>query len=646
MEQNETKKIADTEETGNTDSNDGGVATKVTKTTLPGCSETGESEANVIPIRSWPPESLRLFPEVAEMILNLVHRFFPFRSLLELTTSELQRIHEISAEESKAIAEDAFLKAAKYWAEESNGSAWPDKLDLIFDGAYPEKARESWSNGLLCGQRYGKAAGLSDKPYSYRVWQVDPIPAPKTLLCEKIAPDLFTIGTNRSSVSKTADVERFINGDKKAVPRSSLHEEVICNRPTYGAVPGWQPYDDQRLPCKVVTVELLGESPVPGLLDEFVADLGREFAWPEGKQPGTSFLASYLGYLIQPMLSHLSIGQMPAYAFLGPTKSGKGFLSNALPSLLYHQASDSTVITKQLTKENYEFEVLMDAARNALFLCFDEVKNASDAELKIIDAFCTQSSIQIRKFRVGYYQLPNLYTVSLTAVHRTFTDESYGRLAVIQLKESRSDSITSFYQKWRCRGPELLRALFERINKVGVDLENLPKIPDRRPGFGLMAQVIERAFGMKPDYSIETASNDVLDDLCRLHESETATRSVKGKWFRYSPRSFTDFMATNHEVKWKKSNAIAAINTALGYTSTRHHPSYKITGYPAESGRHYHIEIREEGESNKRVFIYIQDLDERRLSSTKPIATTNSETSSQSQGNSAITRDSAEGCSS
>lgn len=586
-------------------------ATETTKTTVFGEPPEKPEQSNIVPIRSWPPEDLKPFPQIADMVLTLVERFFPSKQLKELISSEISKYENISLARSVEIAETSIEKALIHWVNQTFEPQWRIRLEKIFDNKYPEYSRECWHNGKLASVKYEKIDMNSSQPYSFSTRNIDTITKPEHILCSKIAPLLYEVELDKNgkpSIIPTAEVIRFHNSEKEAIPKSSLFEEVIFNRPAYGITSGWDSYTLGRLPRKIVAAEILHSTFEEEILFEFMSELRSTFAWPDGNN-SNGFLAVYLGYLIQPLISHLMPGLMPAYCFLGPTKSGKGYLSNVLPAIFYHRPGESCVTTKKIPKEVYEFEVLMEASKNALYICFDETKNASDEELKMIDAFCTQSEVVIRKFRVGYYQLPNLYTVSATAVHRTFSDETYGRMSIIKLKESRPENISKFHQKWRLRGPQLLKCIFEKVSGVKVELDMLPTVADRRPGFGLVAHFLKEAFGLTPDYSIEATYCDVLDDLCKLFESEPHLGSPRGPWLRFSPRSFTQFMAKNHDIKWKRSSALAAINTALGYTSTRSHPIFKDTGYPSESGRHYHIELREEGERSKRVLIYIQPLE-------------------------------------
>jgi hypothetical protein len=160
-----------------------------------------------------------------------------------------------------------------------------------------------------------------------------------------------TTSKGETRLVPTAEVERFHNADKKAVPKSSLHEEVIFNRPAYGVSSGWEKYNESRLPRKVEAAEVTCSSVDGSIVKEFIFDLSKTFAWCEPNSYGGTALAAYLGYLVQPIISHLGSGQMPAYFFFGATQSGKGYLSSVLPSLIYHRLGDPTVSSKRFQRK-------------------------------------------------------------------------------------------------------------------------------------------------------------------------------------------------------------------------------------------------------------------------------------------------------
>src|SRR5690606_1514396 len=108
---------------------------------------------------------------------------------------------------------------------------WKKRLDHIFDGKYPEKARECWSSGRVCSLKYERTPALAHQSHTFSSVLREPISKPGRLLSAKIIPDAFVIVDE--DVEPTAEVERFHFGDKKAVPKSSLHEEVPFTRPAY-----------------------------------------------------------------------------------------------------------------------------------------------------------------------------------------------------------------------------------------------------------------------------------------------------------------------------------------------------------------------------------------------------------------------------
>lgn len=547
---------------------------------------------------AWPPPGVP--EEIHALVLALCQKFLPSKPLVEFVESESARIGL-----SNQINISDLIRTACAHLEKADLD-WSLRFKHIFHSHYPTVEREVWSNSRICQRRYPRRQQESDYKTTFSISTLSPIKEPKNNLGSKIAPALYMIHINNDGtgrVTPTSEAERFFNGERMAVPRSSLSEVVLYNRPTWGIENGWQPYQKGFLPKRNETPKLVSQVNSESLIGEFVDDLQETFSWENDEQ-----CPRYLGMLIQPMIAHLSPGQNPAYAVLGPTKSGKGYLSSVLPAVLYSRNGDPTVLVKKMPNSTYEMEVFLGTCREALFLCLDEVKNASDEEFKMIDAMCTQENLQARIMRQGYYEIPNLITICMTAVHQNFTDETYGRLATMKLNESRSEMVADFHSRWKHRGPELLSSLFHRISGVSFDYLNLKRVPDRRPGFSVVAYFVEQVFGMRPNYAVDSTSHDVLDDLCRMYEEARKWGTDKGPWKRYTAANFVSFMAENYDRRWKRSSAASAINTALGYKSTLNHPNYKTTGYPAESGKHYHIDVREEGIRTKRSFIYIREV--------------------------------------
>lgn len=564
--------------------------------------EVDRESSNDLSRKSPTAESLERYEGLRRITYGAVKRFVPKATLIPALFEALA----IYAETEDRVDASATEIIESCIAElTKNDHDWKERLDCIFDGEYPLVYREAFRGGQLVTMKYPKPTMRSNQQTTYEVPDVRPIPAPKKLLCSKIAPALFDIESDSKGklrAEPTAEVERFLNGERDAVPKSSLHEIVLLNRPTAFETSRWEPIDKTKIPRQIIAPTLKFSNPKHGIVEEFIDDLRETFAWDR-----IGYLYSYLGYLLQPMLAHFFRGQGPGYLFSGPSNAGKGYLSNALPQILYMRDGENTVVTKKLPENTYEFEVLLGSVGDALYLCFDEAKNANDEQMKLIDAFATQQTVQMRRMRIGYTEVDNLYTIALTAVHRNYSDETNGRMATIKLKESRPEAISGFNHKWGLRGAELLAALFARISSVSFTTKECPPIPNRRAGFAVMAHVLQRTFGVVPDYQVEVSNNEILDDLCAMYEIEPKLGDTKGGWKRYSPRMITNHLAAKGD-KMKRENLMSAVHTSLGYSSTRNHPAYKETGYSAESGKRYHLEVREEGEKQKRVFVYIRHL--------------------------------------
>lgn len=553
-------------------------------------------------LRQWLPDTLFPYSDVVEVVVRLVTVFFPRKELVEFVQAELLHRYQ-HVQDLECLTEQIFTVVCEYVS--IMNFEWKNRLTCIFEGSYPEMSREVWSDGGLHCLKYGKAAKTTEKNYTFFAEIKEPIGKPGKLIAQRVAPSLYNTEVNKKGVLEavsTVEAIRFLNGDRKAVRYSALCEEVVYNRPAYRQSTRWEPYSSNRLPRKVIAVKNAASRFDKELLGVFKTDLLSAIAWGcKGD------FANYCGYIMQPLLAHIFPGQMPIYDFSGPTKSGKGFLSSVLPKLIYNRPGKSTVAASKIFKNDYELALFLGEHRDAIFICFDEIKNATDEDLKSIDAFATQEEIPIRKMRYGYSSVENNYVLSLSCVKRMYSDETVGRLASIKLAESRPDAIQEFYEKYKNKGSELLAAILSEVNAVDFDISNLPKVSDRRTGFRLMHHFIESIFGVKPDYSIDANSNDLLDDIAMMHEREKGkTPGFYKDWSQYSPRAVGAFLESSYGIKLQKDALIATLNSSLGYLSTRKHPVYKDTGYPAESGAYYHIELREEGKQYKRTWIYVK----------------------------------------
>ena len=557
------------------------------------------------------PDLINLSAEqsVRSIILNGMSKFVPRELLKELIESELKRF-DLNLTDSAANLTfvEAFDKILFEYAEDKD---WKAKLDIIFDGVYPDESREFYFNGFVCQKTYPKAYPHQVfKNYTFVSKNYQPIANIKNELVQKLAPATYNISKDAHGepyLVRTAETVRFANYEKKAFLNSSLHEAVIFDRPVYNILSGWDKFNRSFLPRKIYAAQILSESCNKDIIDAFLLDLKTTFSWDEK----TSSFVSYLGYLIQPMIVHLAPGQMPGYLFVGPTKSGKNFLAQALPEILYNRMGKSSVLVKKLPSNTYEMDVFLSAATGSIFLVFDEVKNATDEELKSLDSFLTSSKVQTRKMRHGYIEIDNYFVVGLTSVHKGLTDETEGRLAKLALTESRPQQIAEFCERWKDRAPDLLSAIFHAVNEVSLDYSKLPKISDRRPGFNILAYFIEQVFKLKPDYTVEITINDFLDDICLMYEEVPEVKNARDG--RASVKQLREFLHKRHNFRYSRDRIISDLNTALGYGSTEKHPSYKESGYEAENGKHYHVKFIREGLKVKRWFIYVRCIDDKNV---------------------------------
>lgn len=554
-------------------------------------------------VPAWEPDT-SLTPYCREWLVMeaLMLRFMPKNSLREFI-ADLIRVRHNQIGVDLPILIDRAFEGLRAHFEKHNPDGWKDKLAAIFGNAYPEMAREFWFGGSFAHHRYLGKQVNEDHLHTFVCDQVESLGKPKKLQLLRIAPALFEVEGTGADVKllKTVEVERFTDGNESAIPKGALHEVVQYNRPVYGVNERWE-YDEKKLPTLVKTADLLCKNVSLELLQGFLGELRSTFAWEDDET-----FVRYVGYLIQAMMAHLKPGQMPGYFFRGPTKAGKGYLAHALPAMLYSRPGASCVSVHMLPRDNYELNVLMQDARHALFVTFDEVQHASQEQLKPIDNLLTNSVVQVRKFGKGYISQPNHYVIALTAVHRKLTDETDGRLATITLTESRPEKIEAFHRRWASRGPELLAALFQKVSQVKFEMDAVPIVPGRRPGFGIVAYFLKQGFGLAAEYKIEATDNDVLELICQFF-AETKSKKVgqwKRPWKRYSARNIGQFLSDRGE-GLPRRELETLLTTTLGYGSTEQHPSMKDTGYEAEDGSCYHIKWISEGQKKKRYVLSVR----------------------------------------
>jgi len=479
------------------------------------------------------------------------------------------------------------------------------RLDAAFSGCYPCQAREFMTQAGLVHRPSSVASAQGLSLTAHASYQFPNLvirkPLDTRLACQ-LAPVLCSV-SDKGQLRATADIDRFRNLEAGAVGRSSLTGADILNRPTLGVCDGWT-FVGGSLPTFTNTVRFTAKAADRSLLDTFLADLQEALAFASEQD-----FYTLLAYLIQPMVAHLCPGGFPGYAFSGPTKSGKDFCAAALPGMFYRNDAGAAVNVARLCSSDYELQVLLARAVGQPYLLFTEVVDAKPAQLKMLDAMLTQPTLATRELYAGYGNVPNLLTVGLTAIAKDFPDETAGRLAEVKLTESRPETIARFYEKWQHKGPELLRSLFEAVNAVYARRTEWPLVKDRRPGFGMLAALLEDAFGFDCRFEIQHSVDPLLDHLCRMHESPACSGVPKGGWSRYTIRNVAKFL--HQETGRSQGPEVLAqrITTALGYRSTKTHPGYGETGFPAESGRQYHLELRREkqGGPAEREFLYISE---------------------------------------
>lgn len=557
-----------------------------------------------------------------EEVRELVRRFIPREGLLEITQWRLTRDYNISANQAEEIALQLIEKAIQ---EATIDTEWADRLKNLFKDSYPKTCREFWVNGRFAQKKYKKKQVEKYLPITFSSEEFDLI-KPNIALATRMAPllvDLVDTKNDLKLIKSTPELVRFLNGEQHALPKSAIHEVAVADRPRYGDTDGWD-LEPGKLPRKRITSKIQATTYNPVILDELVQDLRKTFSWPDDND---STLAAYVGYLIQPLICYLRSGQMPGYSFQGPSKSGKGYLSSVLASIIYNRVGDATVVLKMLPTSSYELEVSLNDMRHSLYIVFDEIIHASEEQLVILNSLLTQETIYVRKFGVGFQKIENQMTFALTSVGKAFSDETEGRLAIIKLTGSRPEEIDKFHEKWKLKGPELLLAIYDRAANISLKIPSLASIADRRPGFSLVAHFVENVFGLKPDYKLQTSENETLDDLCEMYfskndlgeeDSEVNSEVSKiqgrkiGKRRRYSVKNFCDFLSARDGRAYRRKFVQASLTTALSYRSTRFHPTYKEEGYLfrwEKIDRRCHLTFQEEGSgSNRRHWIYIQDV--------------------------------------
>lgn len=514
---------------------------------------------------------------------RLVRRFIPKSAILEMLGQKL------SPSRGSLTAEAIFKKAL---ASARKNDSWRIRLDSIFDGKYPSDIREFIFNGQFAVFVRERATQAS---VCYRTLPVRNFQFPSNTQLAAMGPSLMKIVSSEKEAKaiRSVELDRLKIREKDALFKSSLVILDIRNRPSVAEKTRWILEQDE-MPRKVICPKLTSKVQEPRLIEEFRDDLRKTIAWKDDD----SFV-SYLAYLLQPMLADIKPGMNPAYLFRGPTNSGKGYLSRHLPAWLYASNLEAPVFQKKFPSGEYEFSVSLAAARDALYYVFDEVKDISEEQTKLFDYAVTSAELTMRIMREGLQQVPNHTTFALTGVYVNFSDETWGRLATVELAESRTSEIESFIARWKSRGPDLLSSIFWRLRSKRKQIMSHKLVANRRPGFGLMADATELVFGLRPRFAVGSVVNDVLEAICRL-EGVEGLGDRKGPRKRLSRHQISNELLNLYGLRPKPTELLLKLRTSMGTGQRKE--------YVAESGKKFLIELRTEGHQENRTFVYVRQL--------------------------------------
>ncbi len=560
--------------------------------------------SRIIEIAGMPAPSGSL----ADFAYSEVSRFAPKRELLEILEIKVEKVPGVNTQDRKIFAKILFDFAVRLLTKKDQ--QWFFRLEHIFRHQYPYSPREYAHGKFLLHETHRESGGIDEPPtFLVRRFETRDIPRSgiEAPLLRSIAPKLHFINFSKEGAVKyspTANISRFVNGEATAMLSSSLFGICIYNRPAIGVKVGWV-FQEGSLPCCVYVPSPLHKGNVnSNIIQELVVDLKANFSFedPDIMAP------QYLGFLIQGMLAHLSPGQNPLYFFKGPTHAGKGYLGNVFPGFLYATQFGSGVCEANFKEGSYELSILMAKAVQFPYVFFDEIIHAGTKELKFIDNLATQKIIQYRGLYKGYLGAPNHLTVALTAINKEFSDETKARLVEISLTRSTPSLIKAFHEKWKNRLSELFASFFQALSNV--NFKEIPSVENRRTGFGVIKKALENGLHVTVDYPLHQSSNDILDVIARMYDSNTGRAC--GKWKRYTPKNVLDAFNFENKIPIRNSQIAALLNTALGYQSTEEHPVFGRDGYPSEDGRRFHIKIRDEGQGTgaaRRKYIYVRETE-------------------------------------
>lgn len=521
--------------------------------------------------------------ELEAYLTELAKRFVPKDSLEGIAKSIIRK--ENSSFKSTLVKNKAKRLVALTLKNLEQNSAWKTRLNSIFDKKYPQTTRE-----FMCRGEFAYF-GISDKGkanLSYDVQQVNSFasPSPKQLL--HMAPKLTKIVGEEAKTS--VEIDRLKNLDASAFEESALVSYEVLNRPAAGRKSKWD-LSQPNTPKRIVAVKLRVRNPDLQIIEGFLQVIREAVAWKSSED-----LYTYLAFLIQPLLVHLKEGMFPAYMFRGPTTSGKGLLSKKIPDLLYMSNLKRAVYQTKFPKDTYEMNISLNTAKDCLYYSCDEVKDLKEEQAKIFDNIVTASEVSIRVMREGTFVIPNHFTFSMAAVYSELTDETWGRIALIEVTGGRTQKYEKFLREWEPKFPELLAAICKKLSNNLELIKNYEVIEKRRPGFGLVAEATKNVFGVKPKFEVVKTQNQVLECICEIYSIDDIGDSRSGRK-RLSVGALRKKFNADSEKEYSLSEFNIKLRTAMGTGSFR--------TYTSESGDSFKISLKEEGQ-DKRIFIYVK----------------------------------------
>lgn len=534
--------------------------------------------------------------EIQNFMEKKVYQFMPKKELIQLVIFLIKQTG-IPPKKAKKIAHREFNSIYEKRLSDSN---WSIRLTKAYKGIYPNKVIEFWNNNGLAIYTYSSHHRSVD--YSYSVRMITHIkPDIKTL--RALCPNRFEIKYNEKtgepSLESSVEVSRFKQKENDAICETGLIEVRQFNRPIYSPNNKRWEFRESTLPIKTELPIINHEANEP-LLNEFLKDLKSNFTW----ESDDDFIR-YIGYLIQPMLSHLEYGTFPGYAFLGPTKSGKNFLASYLPSKIYNRKESLTVAIRHMPKSEHETSIFLADSIDAIFVVFDEAINLDENQFKLLDSLITLPDLTLRKLHVGNIKKPNDIVFATTAVSLTLNNETEARVARIELTQTSPNRIDRFNRKWANKYSKILPAIFEKINNVTYESQEIAPVAHRRPGFGILKHFLRHSFSLNVSYPIKSSEDELLEDICCMHLNLGTTERQK-----YSLKNLQDYLAQHKRSTHTKTQLKNKIAASLSYGgSTKNDPSLKNSGYEIDGkAAGFHITYKKEGQDNPRTLIIVETI--------------------------------------